>query len=118
MIEELNVLSNSELITLRRNVEQEIVNRRIAKTASIPKGEYVIGEDIPAGTYSVRKGRKDNWTDSFEVYEDRYKKRRLYSFGIPDGGEIGIIVLENGMLVSFDEPFTLTIYSGFAAAFE
>ena len=56
MIEELNVLSNSELITLRRNVEQEIVNRRIAKTASIPKGEYVIGEDIPSGTYSVRKG--------------------------------------------------------------
>lgn len=111
-------LSNEELINLRRDIEQEIVNRRIAKTASIPKGEYIVGEDIPAGTYSVKKGRKDNWNDTFQVYANQSKNKKVYSFGLPDGGEIGKIVLEKGMLISFDEPFTLTVYTGFVASFE
>ena len=115
MFEDLN---NEQLMELRRNVEQEIVSRKIAKKASIPKGAYVVGEDIPVGTYSVTKGRDDDWNDTFKVYSNSTKKNIVYRYGMPDGAVLGKVILEKGMVVEFDEPFILTIYSGTVAVFE
>ena len=46
-------LSTEELLALRVSIADELMARGEMKSANVPAGEYVIGEDIPAGSYSI-----------------------------------------------------------------
>ena len=50
---DVKALSTEELIALRLSIVQELMDRGEMKSATVPTGEYIIGEDIPAGSYSV-----------------------------------------------------------------
>ena len=50
---DLSNFSDAELVELLSYVNEEVVNRRIEKTAELSSGEYIIGVDIPAGSYNV-----------------------------------------------------------------
>lgn len=45
--------NDAELIELLASVQQEIANRHIEKSASLPQGTYLVGKDIPAGSYDI-----------------------------------------------------------------
>ena len=51
--ENLADLSFDQLITLRDQINAEIVSRPEWKETEVPAGQWVVGEDIPAGTYSI-----------------------------------------------------------------
>ena len=51
---DLSSLSLDELIALRIRIEKEIVSRSEWKSVTVPTGEWLIGEDIPEGYYSVK----------------------------------------------------------------
>lgn len=50
---DVKALSTEELIALRLSIVQELMDRGEMKSATVPAGEYIVGEDIPAGSYSV-----------------------------------------------------------------
>ena len=50
---DLSDLSFDELIKLRDEINAEIVSRPEWKETEVPAGQWVVGEDIPAGTYSI-----------------------------------------------------------------
>ena len=46
-------LSTEELLALRVSIVDELMARGEMKSANVPAGEYVVGDDIPAGSYSI-----------------------------------------------------------------
>lgn len=49
--ENISALSDDELSILACYINQEVVNRKIEKTAHLEAGWYAIGDDIPSGKY-------------------------------------------------------------------
>lgn len=50
---DVKALSTEELLALRVSIVDELMARGEMKSANVPAGEYVVGEDIPAGSYSI-----------------------------------------------------------------
>lgn len=50
---DLSSMSDEEIVELLKQVNQEVVDRGIEKTAELPAGKYVGGKDIPVGAYTV-----------------------------------------------------------------
>ena len=48
---DISTLSDDELVALMNRVQEEIVARHIEGTATLAEGKYIVGKDIPAGTY-------------------------------------------------------------------
>lgn len=46
-------MSYDELVSLNSQLFKEIVSRPEFKEVAVPTGSYVVGSDIPAGTYSL-----------------------------------------------------------------
>lgn len=50
---DVKALSTEELLALRVSIIDELMARGEMKSAKVPAGEYIVGEDIPAGSYSI-----------------------------------------------------------------
>ena len=50
---DVRALSTEELLALRVSIVDELMARGEMKSANVPAGEYIVGEDIPAGSYSI-----------------------------------------------------------------
>lgn len=59
---DLSQISNDDLVQLYQNIQSEFVNRGMEKSAHLPAGRYMVGKDIPVGTYiiKVRTGNKSS----------------------------------------------------------
>lgn len=64
----LKGFTDEEIITLYESIKSEIVLRKIEKTAKLPQGEYLIGKDIPAGTYILRGTHSSDWWTDVYIY--------------------------------------------------
>ena len=50
----LSGLTFEQLLVLRQEITAEIMSRPEWKEVEVPAGTWIIGEDIPAGVYSIR----------------------------------------------------------------
>lgn len=100
---DLKSMSYDELIRLNQAVEREIMSRPEWKEVSVPGGVWRVGEDIPAGTYSIKtdkrsanffvwKRAKDDYSDGGLVYNELIRKDEPY----------GKVTLTDGMVVECD----------------
>lgn len=48
---DISTLSDDELVVLMARVQEEIVARHIEGTANLAGGTYIVGKNIPAGSY-------------------------------------------------------------------
>ena len=48
---DLSGYTDEEIVELLNQVQAEVINRHIEKTATLQKGTYVAGKDIPVGSY-------------------------------------------------------------------
>lgn len=51
---DLSALSFDELVALKDSIDMEIWSREEWQEVTVPQGIYVIGEDIPAGHWTIR----------------------------------------------------------------
>lgn len=51
---DLSAMSVDELIALNKAVVMELMSRKDFKEVKVPAGTYKVGEDIPAGMYTVK----------------------------------------------------------------
>lgn len=95
---DLSGLSYDELVDLRKQVTLAIMQSDEWKQVTVPMGEYIVGEDIPAGTYTVTTG--ENYC-SLEIYSN---KEKIHDYDSLDPETIGKLVLQDGqtVLVEYD----------------
>lgn len=108
-----HVLSDSELIELMYLVNQEVANRRIEKTAELAAGDYIIGVDIPAGTYTALGiGTKLNDSISVFEYDTEYEMYDLENLYFLHDDEAVHFTLSEGQKIKATCAFSLTISAG------
>lgn len=77
---DLKSLDDTVLIDLLVSVQQEIADRHIEKSASLPEGSYIVGKDIPAGTYDITVTYKGSmWMDVY-IHPDTGSKDAIHDF--------------------------------------
>jgi hypothetical protein len=116
---DLSQFDDAQLVQLLQEVQQEMADRKIEKTATLQSGKYLVGKDLPAGRYvAVMKNESDWWGSIFVyVYEDgttdgEYKEYKFHR-NVRSGDEGAFnIVLEEGDLLECTDPMTLTIFAG------
>lgn len=116
--EDLSSYNDATLIELLTSVQQEIANRHIDKTASLPQGTYLVGKDIPAGSYDISVVYKGSmWMDVF-IYPNAESKDAKHDFTVfgdenyGDGTGSFHVDLTEGEVLKCTAPITLTISAG------
>ena len=109
---DLSLYSNDELIALETAIQAEKIERGIAKSATLYAGVYVIGEDIPAGVYSIEtlKGVADH----LYIYDETGRQVASYAIGTAsDRSPIGRVELKEHYTIEFDScTILITVYAG------
>lgn len=104
--------SNEELISLETAIQAEKISRGMAKSATVYSGKYIIGVDLPAGTYRVETSK--GAADHLEVYNASGKRIASYAIGTSSNrSPIGKLELHDGEIIEFDScTLIFTVYSG------
>lgn len=119
---DLSMYDDAALVEMLGQVQQEVVNRHIEKTAELQSGAYIGGRDIPVGTYVwTCMASGDNW-GNVTVYalgdSGEYDEQKFWQIvGAPDEGEEAasyLITVNEGEKLESGVPFSLTIYAGAA----
>ena len=115
----LAVYTDEELRTSIAVMKAELL-RRGGGPISIPQGCYVIGQDIPAGTYRVEAA--EGAIGFFYIYTDAtnldyplmtfYLVNSSYLDEADNAPEIGRVYLAEGMAIVLDIKVTLVPYEG------
>ena len=94
---DLGEFTQEDLIALRESINQELLRRGIEKEVTVPVGVYVVGVDIPAGTYSI-KPEVYGW---IRLYKNASASFSMFSEGIEKRKNeyIGKLVLTDGNIV-------------------
>ncbi len=117
---DLSVYDDAALVELLQQVQQEMADRNIEKTADLSGGDYIAGRDIPVGTYVwTCRATGDDWGNitvySMDTNGNKDKQKFWQVAGAPGEGEEPdsfMITLEEGDELSSGIPFSLTIYAG------
>lgn len=114
---DLSALSDDEVIALLAEVNAEVVSRGIEKTATLPKGTYIAGKDIPVGSYVYTcLAQGSDWGNVTVRADEGAGKQLLWEVvGAPKNGEAQDTVfmsLKEGDELKSGVPFSLTIAVG------
>lgn len=113
---DLTVYTDDALLALLAEVQGEIVNRKIEKTAQLTAGSYIGGRDIPVGTYILAAaGTEDEHgivsLRSVNDPVDDYPSK-LYEHKMGDDVYSVFVTIEEGDTLILPFPYTLTISGG------
>ena len=116
-VPDISALTNDEIVELLEKVNAEIVSRGITKTAKLPQGTYIGGQDIPAGKYIFTcMAVGDDWGNVTVYTEGGQGKQVLWEvMSAPKEGEepeTCFITLNEGDQLRSGVPFSLTIMGG------
>lgn len=94
--EELVALK-TELLSLKDSIDQELANRgEGVKNVPVPVGKYTVGEDIPAGTYTVTyEGAIISLVTVYSGKNDSYGT----GYNLSANDSIGKLELSDGQIV-------------------
>lgn len=94
----LSSMSYEELIELNHQLTAEIMSRPEWKEVTVPSGIWVVGEDIPEGTYSIKAefAGVTVWRKAKDDYSD---EGLFYSGIVQEDKSYGKIKLDKGMVV-------------------
>ena len=112
-VPDLSGLSSEDLLATIRQAQSLLFDQGLNEGVKVTQGNYIVGEDIPAGTYRIEIV---DGTGYYEVYADSNQKKMLYA-GITgesyDITEIGKLVLENGNFLKLvNSSFIFYPYTG------
>ena len=114
---DISTLSDDELVALMARVQEEIVARHIEGTANLVGGTYIVGKDIPAGSYIYTcLASGEDW-GNVTIYSEKGEGDQLFweVVAAPEDGEKPesfFITLNPDDQLKSGVPFSLTIYAG------
>ena len=116
---DFSAYTDEQLLDLHAQIQQEITDRKIEKSAELLPGKYVAGKDLPTGTYILYMNYKEatRWGE-FYVIESEGNKKQIYDGHIyaakegEDNDKSWVITLDEGNVLYCSYPVTLTVYTG------
>lgn len=111
-VPDLSGLSAEELLETIRAAQLLLFSSELVNGITVPQGEYIIGEDIPAGTYRIE-------ITGTGGYYDLYKSKggQMLATGLTGStyhvSDIGKLVLEDGNVLMYrNSTFIFYPYTG------
>ena len=102
-------MTDEQLWEANKAIQAELWARSITKDGvTIPKGEYIIGEDIPEGVYRITIP-EGGWSVLLSVYSADDKEER---YSISSESPIGKLDLSGKTRIKFDDVVIFHIYTG------
>ena len=100
-IPDISDLSREELIELDQRIHLRLFDEQLIEGVPVPSGEYIIGRDIPAGTYRIDfSGGSEMSSGRFFVYNADGSVNSWHFVGkAEDVSEIGKIELLEGQQI-------------------
>ncbi len=112
---DISGLSNDELLELREKIQLQLFSSKLVDGITVPPGEYIIGEDIPEGSYRVCAISLER-NSMVIIYSAGKNVLTSYAIGDLYGAyEVGKLPLENGMIIEVD--FAPVIFYPYAGLF-
>lgn len=114
---DISTLSDDELVALMARVQEKIVARHIEGTANLAGGTYIVGKDIPAGSYIYTcLASGEDW-GNVTIYSEKGEGDQLFweVVAAPEDGEKPesfFITLNPDDQLKSGVPFSLMIYAG------
>lgn len=114
---DISTLNDDELVTLMAQVQEEIVARHIEGNANLACGTYIVGRDIPAGSYIYTCMASGSDWGNMTIYSEKGEGDQLFwkVVSAPVDGEEPdsyFITLNPDDQLKSGVPFSLTIYAG------
>ena len=101
---ELSDLSFDELIVANRQIVNEIMSRPEWKETAVPSGEWVVGKDFPAGTYSIAAV---SYLCIMTVWDSESRENLVAEYVIYEDAPFGKFTLKDGWQVIFSQKVIL-----------
>ena len=109
---DLSGLSYDELIALKQKLNLAIAQSDEWKQVTVPIGNYIVGEDIPAGVYTVAHAQSNTLMYA-RVYVYDIDGSYIGYYSINSSEVIGKLILEDGHTVKIElQPVILSPYQG------
>lgn len=113
-IPDISGLTDEEIIQLLADVQQAVVDRHIEKTATLAAGDYLVGTDIPAGSYVLYCRYEDPHWATLSIIdvngEERFYEEIFSHYENPEG--TWNITLAEGETLHTTAEATLTVSTG------
>lgn len=100
---DLSGMSVDDLVSLKTAIVGELMARDEVKTVTVPAGEYIVGEDIPAGKYSVATS-----ASMVMLTVNEYKE----AYVVTPNDPIGKLSLKNGDVLALSSGCDFSVYVG------
>ena len=113
-IVDLSNYSDEELIELQGRITQEMVDRKIVKSAILPQGRYEVGVDIPTGKYTVSLTKESTSSEAVFLYKDNSSTTigNLVDSGYLYFEDSLVLKMEEGNILSTSAELLMTIFTG------
>ena len=109
---DISGLSSDELIELNHQIQLLLFSEKLVQGIEVKQGKYIIGEDIPAGTYRIEITGIGGFYDLYEEPNGRKLSSGLTGSTYHVDG-IGKLVLEDGNYLCFtNSTFIFYPYTG------
>ena len=107
---DLQSMSDDELVSLRDAINAELASRNFQeKEVTVPPGRYKVGEDIPAGTYTISAAGKV--MSMVTTYTASGDYGMIYN--VTSDSPVGKLELADGQEIEISvEPVTFSVYKG------
>lgn len=106
---DIAALSNSDLLVLKSQVDEEIKQRGLDFEKEISKGVYIIGQNIPSGGYKLTAHEADSTWIFLGVYEKEEdifdsESKEIFSYCLTSDGDSIHIDLPKGKVLYVNTP--------------
>lgn len=100
---DLSSMSFSNLLALQKEIVAEIMSRPEWKEVTVPAGTWIVGQDIPAGSYCMKPAGKGkvNITVWKKAVHDYSNNGLIYNELISQDSPYGKMTLQDGQIIEF-----------------
>lgn len=110
---DLSIYTDEELKEIFELLNEEMLNRKLVKSATIPVGRYTVGVDIPSGKYVIEMADKSKRSGPIvTVYIDSTLSKKTFSEWLEGPEDTMIIELNNGNVLQTDETIIISTFVG------
>jgi len=108
---DLSGLTADELLSVIREAQALLFDQQLVNGVHVPQGTYIIGEDIPAGTYRIEI---TDGTGYYDIYDAKGNLKHTGVTGkLYNVTEIGKLILEEGYVLKLaNSGFIFYPYTG------
>lgn len=110
---DLSKYSDDELKEIFALLNEEMLTRKIVKSAKLPVGRYTVGVDIPSGKFVIEMADKSKHSGPIiNIYADDTLSKQSFHEWLEGPEDTMIIELKSGNVLETDETIIISTFVG------